>query len=577
MYKKFLAYYKPYKKIFFLDMFCAMMQSLADISLPLIISYMVNTVYISTDLNFLINKSIQVVLLLLILYTIRMVCNYYVTYIGHTMGMQMETDMRKDLFAKLSELPFSFYDNNNTGQMISRLTSDLFDVTELAHHGPEDIFISIIKITGALIILSKVNFILTLSLFLMVIIIVIFSKKKNVHMKNSLRESRVKVGIINESVLDSLSGIRVVKSFANEKFENKKFKKGNNDFLDAKRGFYKTMGSYSAINGFLQGLMYVLVFGVGTICVVYGKMDSADIVLFILYIGMFIDPMKTLINFTEMYQKGFTGFKRMQEILEEDNEIFDPQNPVKVDKLYGDISFNDVSFQYKNTNEFVLENVSINIPRNKKLAIVGASGGGKSTFCSLIPRFYDTTDGSVTIDGIDVKNMKVEDLRRNIGVVQQDVYIFNTTIKENIAYGTQNATMEDIIEAAKKANIHDFIMSLDDGYDTFLGERGVRFSGGQKQRISIARVFLKNPPILILDEATAALDNESERYIQKSLDELSKDRTTIIIAHRLSTIRNADSIVVLTEDGIVEKGTHVDLMEKDGSYKKLYNLQFEML
>ncbi len=577
MYKKFLSYYKPYRKTFFLDMFCATVQSLADISIPLLISYMVKTVYVSTDKNFLLTQSMIVIGVLLALYIVKMICTYYVTYIGHVMGMQMETDMRNDLFNKLSELPFSFYDNNNTGQMISRLTSDLFDVTELAHHGPEDLFISFIKITGALIVLSNVNVLLTLSLFIMVVIIVIFSSKYNRKMKYGLRESRVKVGNINESVLDSLSGIRVVKSFANEKFEKKKFKKGNIEFLDAKRGFYQTMGVYSSVNGFFQGLMYVLVFAIGAYCVLNNKMDSSEIILFILYINMFLDPMKTLINFTELYQKGFTGFKRMQEILEEDNEIHEPENPVEVNKLIGDISFNDVSFAYKNTNDFVLENINVNIGHSKKVAIVGASGGGKSTFCSLIPRFYDTTNGSVTIDDINVKDMSLSDLRRNIGVVQQDVYIFNCSVKDNIAYGTPNATMAQIVEAAKKANIHDFIMTLDDGYNTFLGERGVRFSGGQKQRISIARVFLKNPPILILDEATAALDNESERYIQKSLDDLSKDRTTIIIAHRLSTIRNADEIIVLTENGIEERGSHEALMEVDGTYKMLYNLQFELL
>ncbi len=577
MFRKFISYYKPYKKIFLLDMICATIASLVDISLPLIISYMVNTVLKSTDKSVLLNSAFRVVLLLLVLYFIRMLCSYYITYMGHTMGMKMETDMRNDLFGKLSELPFSFYDNNNTGQMISRLTSDLFDVTELAHHGPEDIFISILKITGALIILSNVNLILTISLFVMVIIIIIFSRHYNVKMKDGQRQSRIKVGKINETVLDSLSGIRVVKSFANEKFEKKKFKKGNVEFLEAKSGFYKAMGTYTSVNGFFQGLMYVLVFLVGSLCVYYGKMDSQDIILFILYIGMFLDPMKTLVSFTEMYQKGFTGFKRMIEILEEDNEIYDPESPMKFEKLEGDVVFNDVSFKYKNTEEYVLKNISMNIPKGKKIAIVGASGGGKSTFCSLIPRFYDTTSGDVTIDNINVKDMLLKDLRLNIGVVQQDVYIFNTSIKENIAYGVENATMTEIIEAAKNANIHDFIMTLPDGYDTYLGERGVRFSGGQKQRISIARVFLKNPPILILDEATAALDNESERYIQKSLDELSKNRTTIIIAHRLSTIRNADEIVVLTDKGIVEQGNHEELMEKNGQYKKLYDLQFELL
>lgn len=577
MYKKFLAYYKPYKKIFFIDMLCALGQSLADILFPLIIGYMVNTVLVSTDKVFLAHQAKIVVFALLGLYLLRMVCTYYVNYIGHVMGMQMETDMRKDLFSKLSELSFSFYDNNNTGQMISRLTSDLFDVTELAHHGPEDLFISAIKITGALIILSQINATLTFAIFIMVIIIVIFSRHYNVKMKEGLRNSRVKVGYINESALDSLSGIRVVKSFANETHEKNKFQKGNKDFLDAKRGFYKAMGTYSAVNGFLQGLMYVLVFSLGSFFIYTGKMQAQEIIIFVLYIGMFLDPVKTLISFTELYQKGFTGFRRMQEILEEENDVEDPENPVEVEKLNGEIEFKNVSFKYKNTDEYILKDVNINIEKNKTVAVVGPSGGGKTTFCSLIPRFYDVTEGEVLIDGINVKDMKMKDLRRNIGVVQQDVYIFGTSIKDNISYGMKDATMEEIIEAAKRANIHDYIMSLPDGYDTFLGERGVRFSGGQKQRISIARVFLKNPPILILDEATAALDNESERFIQNSLNELSKNRTTIVIAHRLSTIRNADEIFVLTEDGFTERGNHEELIEKDGRYKVLYNMQFELL
>ncbi len=577
MFKKFIAYYKPYKKIFALDLFCAIIGSLVDIAVPLIVSYMVNSVLSTNDTSLLMTKTLQIVLILLILYTIRMFCTNFITYIGHTMGMQMETDMRADLFNKLSELPFSFYDNNSTGQMISRITSDLFDVTELAHHGPEDIIISIIKIFGALLILSRVNLILTLCLFLMVVFIVIFSKKYNVKMKDGQRKSRVKVGKINESVLDSLSGIRVVKSFANENHEKEKFGQGNEEFLDAKRGFYKTMGVYTSVNGFFQGLMYIIVFLVGAICVYYGTMESQDIILFILYINMFLVPMRTLINFTEMYQKGFTGFSRMQEILEEDNEIINPANPVEIKRLKGNIAFNNVSFKYKTSTDFVLKDISLNINQGEKVAIVGASGGGKSTFCSLIPRFYDTSEGSVTIDNINVKDLDLNALRQSIGVVQQDVYIFNTSIKENIAYGTPTATMEEIIAAAKNANIHDYIMTLPDGYDTYIGERGVRFSGGQKQRISIARIFLKNPPILILDEATAALDNESERFIQKSLDDLSKNRTTIIIAHRLSTVRNADEIIVLTDEGIVERGTHEALMNVDGQYKKLYELQFELL
>ncbi len=577
MFKKFISYYKPYKKTFFIDMFCAFVQSLADISMPFLIAYMTKTVLTSDDKAYIATTSLKVVAIMFLLYLVKMVCTYYVNYYGHFMGMSMESDMRRDLFTKLSELPFSFYDNNNTGQMASRITNDLFDVTELAHHGPEDIFISIVKIVGSLIILSHVNVLLTFSLLVLVVIIVTFSKFYNKKMKMTLKDSKVKVAIINENIYDSLSGIRVVKSFASEDFEKAKFEKGNNDFKESKGKFYKTMGEYTSVNGFLQGMMYIMVFSVGSFCVYKDLMDSADIILFVLYINTFLDPMKTLINFTELYQKGFTGFKRMLEILEVDNEIHEKENPIAFEKLEGNIVFDKVSFSYKNTDSNVLENVSVDIPKNKKIALVGASGGGKSTFCSLIPRFYDTTEGSIKIDGIDIRDMSLDALRQNIGVVQQDVYIFNTTVKENIAYGSENATMDDIIEASKKANIHDFIMSLPEGYDTWLGERGVRFSGGQKQRISIARVFLKNPPILILDEATAALDNESERFIQKSLDMLSKDRTTIVVAHRLSTIRNSDEILVITDNGVSEKGSHEELMKQNGQYKTLYDLQFDLM
>ncbi|MFV0503709.1 MAG: ABC transporter ATP-binding protein [Lachnospirales bacterium] len=575
MYKKFISYYSPYKKVFTADLFCAAILSLIDISIPLFISYMINTVYVNTDISYIISKSLQICGILLILYIVRMLCNYFVAYYGHVMGSRMETDMRKDLFDKLSRLSFSFYDKNNTGQMISRLINDLFDITELAHHGPENIFISTLKLIGAFILLMSINSLLTFSLIIVVIFMFFFSKKCNEMMKNNLKESKVRVGNINESAQDSLAGIRVVQSFANEKEEKKKFNVGNMAFLEAKRKFYRTMGIYTGVNSFFQGLMYIVVFSVGTFSILNGTMNPGDIVAFILYINMFLEPIKMLINFTEMYQKGYTGFKRMHDILELEDEVKERKNPVEICNFNGNINFNNVSFSYEE-NKDILKDLTISIKSGSTVALVGPSGGGKTTFCSLIPRFYDATNGSVTINGVNVRELKLRDLRKNVGVVQQDVYIFGTSIKENIAYGKLDATIDEIVDAAKKANIHDYIMSLDDGYDTKIGERGVRFSGGQKQRLSIARVFLKNPPILILDEATAALDNESEKYIQESLEELSKNRTTIVIAHRLSTIRNANEIYVLTEDGLIESGTHDELIKKNGKYANLYNMQFNI-
>ncbi len=577
MLKKFISYYKPYKKLFVTDMLCALGLALADISIPLFITHMLNTVYETNNISFIISETIKVCLALLVLYIFRMFCTYYVNSYGHIMGSKMESDMRYDLFKKLSNLPFSYYDRSNTGQMISRLINDLFAVTELAHHGPEDLFISFLKLTGAFIILWQTNNILTITLMVMVVFIFIFSKNFNRRMKGDLYESRIKVGNINQSSQDSLAGIRVVQSFANEGVERKKFRKGNMDFLNAKRKFYTTMGIYTGVNGFMQGIMYILVFSVGGYGIVTGYMEPPEIILFLLYIGMFLEPVNKLINFVELYQNGATGFERMLEVLEEKSDITDSENPVPMNPNFEKISFKDVTFKYEQGEGNVLEKINFDIHRGKTIALVGPSGGGKTTFCSLLPRFYDVSNGSILFDNVDIKEIELKSLRQNIGVVQQDVYIFGSTIKENIQYGKMDATMEEIVEAAKKANIHDFIMSLEDGYDSYLGERGVRFSGGQKQRISIARVFLKNPPILILDEATAALDNESERFIQQSLEELSKNRTTIVIAHRLSTIRNADTILVLTDAGIVEKGTHEELINIDGKYSKLYNMQFEGL
>ncbi|MFV0441596.1 MAG: ABC transporter ATP-binding protein [Lachnospirales bacterium] len=573
IYKKFFAYYKPYKSIFFKDILSAIIMAGVDIVIPLVVSYMLKEVFVSDDVNFIVSTSLQISFYLLILYLIRMGCNFYVTYNGHVMGTLMEGDLRYDLFKKLSSLPFSYFDNNNTGHMSSRLISDLADIGELAHHGPENIIISAIKIFGAFIILSVINPILASVLLLVVVAMAIFSRFLNKKMKKALRETKERVANVNSQALDTLSGIRVVKSFVNEDKENTLFHKNNKKFIVSKSRYYYTMAWYSSVNNVLQGLMYIIIFTLGSYLVAKGSLDGADIVVFLMYINIFLEPIRTIINFAELYQRGFVGFRRTLDVLEIPNSIMDKENAKDLEINDKDIVFKDVKFAYEN-NEVVLNNINMNIQKNTTVAIVGPSGAGKSTLCSLIPRFYDVTEGSISVFGEDIRDVKQESLRSLIGTVQQDVYIFNKSIRENVSYGKLEATNEEIIDACKKANIHDFILSLEEGYDTVLGERGVKLSGGQKQRISIARVFLKNPPILILDEATASLDNESERFIQKSLDELSKNRTSIVIAHRLSTIINADKIVYIDSNGIGEEGSHKELMTKDGKYAKLYNLQF---
>ncbi len=489
------------------------------------------------------------------------------------MGTRMEGDIRFDLFKKLTSLPFSYFDDSNTGQMSSRLISDLHDVGELAHHGPENIIISTMKIVGAFLILLSINVTLTSILVAILFIMIIFSVKLNVRMKNTLYQTKVEIAKVNSAALDSLSGIRVVKSFNKEEFEWDKFDRNNKHYISSRSEFFKTMGYFSSVNGILQGMMYIAIFTIGSYLVSTGDLDANEIVVFLLYINLFLDPIKTIINFVELYQRGYTGFKRTMDVLEITSSIKDKDNAKELVVNDEDIVFENVSFAYEN-DDHVLSNLNMHVKKNTTVALVGPSGVGKTTLCSLIPRFYDTSQGDIFIYGENVKDVTQNSLRDLIGVVQQDVYIFNTTVKENISYGRPNATDDEIVEACKLANIHDFIMTLDEGYDSFLGERGVKLSGGQKQRISIARVFLKNPPILILDEATASLDNESERFIQKSLDDLSKNRTSIVIAHRLSTIKNADKIVYLGKDGIEEEGTHDELISKDGEYAKLYNLQF---
>lgn len=572
--KKFILYYKPYKQLFFMDMACALILSAIDLLFPMLVRFLLNDVYLWSDGSKIFRYVLYIGTALFVMYIIKYFCQYFITSWGHIMGAKMETDMRRDLFSHLQKLSFSYYDNNNTGKLMSRIVTDLFDISELAHHGPEDIFISIIKLIGSFAILLSINSKMTVILMLITLVMLYFSLFYNKRMKAVFMENRKKIADVNAVVQDSLSGIRVVKSFANEEIEGKKFNKGNTEFLNTKKDSYLVMGKFFSGNGFFQGMLYLSVILSGGIFISGGSLKTADLVVYILYINIFLNPIEKLVNFTEQFQKGLTGFERFLEIVETEPDIEDRKDAVDIDSPKGNIEFNNVSFSY-NDKHNILNNINIKISSGKNVALVGPSGGGKTTFCSLIPRFYEINEGSITLDGIDIRNIKLKSLRNSIGMVQQDVYMFAGSIKENIAYGKPTATKEEIIKAAKKANIHEFIMGLEEGYDTYVGERGVKLSGGQKQRLSIARVFLKNPPILILDEATSALDNESEKYIQKSLEELSKNRTTIVIAHRLSTIRNADEIIVLTDEGIKERGNHKHLLSKNGTYAYLYNMQFE--
>ncbi len=572
---RFASYYKPYRRIFFLDMLCAFILSLCGVVFPIIIRHLLQNVFVSRDSKFMLENVLFMSALLLVLYLIQGVCQYFVTSWGHIMGAKIEYNMRREIFSHMEKLSFSYYDQNSTGAMVSRILSDLFDITELAHHGPENLLISFVKLIGSFIFLMTINVKVTLLLVGMTLFMFVFSFKMNSEMKRTFMENRKKIAGINAVAQDSLSGIRTVASYNNEDLELERFDENNQGYLASKKENYLVMGKYHSVNGFLQGLMYIAVILAGGFAVVRGSMAASDIVIYILYINLFLDPIKMLINFTEQFQKGITGFERFCEIMDTEPEVKDRPEAKPAGRLEGDIRFENVSFAYEGSDDFVLKDLNLEIPARKTIALVGPSGGGKTTFCSLIPRFYDVTSGRVTIDGQDIRDYTLESLRNNVAVVQQDVYIFNTSIRDNIAYGKPDASNEEIIEAAKKANIHDFIMSLPEGYETNCGEMGARFSGGQKQRISIARVFLKNPPILILDEATSALDNQSEFLVQRALDDLSLERTTFVIAHRLSTVRNADEIFVLTEEGIVERGKHRELINLGGLYSELYHLQFE--
>ena len=569
--KKFIHYYGPYKAVFFIDLICAAVISLVDLAYPQILRTMTKTLF-TQDKDIILHALPVIAASLFVMYIVQSLCKYYVTYQGHMMGAKMERDMRRELFDHYQELSFSYYSRNNSGQMMSKLVSDLFDISEFAHHGPENLFISLVKIVGAFIFLVFINKKLALPLILLVIVMFVFSFRQNAKMQETFMENRRKIGDVNASLQDTLSGIRVVQSFANEDIERAKFKKNNEAFLVSKRDNYHCMGSFMSSNLFFQGMMYLVTLVYGGYLIAQGEMQTADLAMYALYIGIFISPIQILVELVEMMQKGLSGFRRFLDVMETESEIRDADNAAELTDVKGHVRYDHVSFHYSDDETPVLSDISIDIPAGRSIALVGPSGSGKTTICSLLPRFYDVTGGSITVDGKDIRGLTLKSLRSQIGMVQQDVYLFDGTIKDNIAYGKPGASDEEIIKAAKCASIHDFIMELPDGYDTYVGERGTRLSGGQKQRISIARVFLKNPPILILDEATSALDNESERWIQKSLEELSKNRTTITIAHRLSTIRDADEIIVITEDGIAERGTHAELLEKNGLYAAYYNM-----
>lgn len=569
--KKLISYYKPYKRVFFADMIFAILASAIALVIPLVVRYVTSTViYLPTQE--VREKLLFIAIVITILILFQCYCNYYISNYGHVMGAKIEYDMRAEIFAHFQKLSFSFYDDQKVGQLMSRITSDLFDITELLHHGPENLIISLIKIAGALIILLSINVKLTLAAFILVPVMFVYAYFFNKKMKRTFKMNRVKIAEINEQIEDNLSGIRVVKSFANEDIENEKFKIGNDGFLKAKKNNYRYMGGYnSGLTAFTTMINLVVIVS-GGLMITKNMVNVTDLITFLLYINIFTDPIKTLIDFTEQFQNGYSGYERFLQILSIEPEIRDRENAISVGQVKGNIEFDDVSFRYNDNAHRVLKHINLNIKAGSYTALVGSSGAGKSTLCNLIPRFYEVTGGSIRIDGRDIRDFKLKSLRDNIGIVQQDVYLFVGTVYDNIRYGKPDATREEVIAAAKEANAYDFIMSLPNGFETDIGQRGIKLSGGQKQRLSIARVFLKNPPILIFDEATSSLDNESEKIVQESMEKLAKNRTTMVIAHRLSTIRNAEKILVLTDNGIEEQGTHNELMQQQGIYYDLYNI-----
>lgn len=569
--KRFIPYYKPYIGVFILDLICATVLSIIDLTFPQFLRILRATLFLEEP-EVILSKLGFIAALLLAMYLVRSACRYYVSYQGHMMGAKMESGMRRELFERYEAFSFSYYDNHNTGEMMSKLVSDLFDISELAHHGPENIFISVIKIIGSLILLMRINVPMTSCLMVVVFFMAIFAVKQNRKMRATFADNRKKIAGINSSLQDTLGGIRVVKSFTGEDIELNKFDNSNIAFLSSKRQNYVLMGTFNAGNSLFEGLMFITVLVAGGYFIAKGQLTGEDLAIYALYVNIFINPVNVLVEFTEQLQKGLAGFERFTEVMDTMPEILDAPDAGELKEVKGVIDYKDVSFAYED-EETVLENINLHVEAGKSVAIVGPSGGGKTTLCALLPRFYDVTGGQVLIDGVDIRTVSQKSLRSYIGIVQQDVYLFNGTIKENISYGKPDATMEEIVEAARNADLLEFIESLPNGFDTEVGERGTRLSGGQKQRIAISRVFLKNPPILILDEATSALDNESERYIQESLDKLAEGRTTITIAHRLSTILGADEIIVLDGDGIKERGTHKQLIKEGGIYEKYYKMQ----